>query len=87
MARGDRGVYLPPTGQARLVGHVRITRGENQLNGPAADVNLKTGIAQLIADPGAPVSGMLMPPSRPPPSRAQATSPAAIHPPAKGARP
>lgn len=65
VARGDRGVYLPPTGQARLVGHVRITRGENQLNGPAADVDMRTGIAHLIADPGAPVSGLLMPQSQP----------------------
>lgn len=66
VAVGDRGIYLPATGQARLIGHVRITRGQNQLNGPAADVNLKTGIAQLIADPSAPVRGMLMPQSRPP---------------------
>ena len=30
---GDRGVYVPDTGIARIVGHVRITRGENQMNG------------------------------------------------------
>ncbi len=28
---GDRGVYVPDTGIARLAGHVRITRGQNQL--------------------------------------------------------
>jgi lipopolysaccharide export system protein LptA len=27
---GDRGVYLPDTGLARVVGHVHVTRGENQ---------------------------------------------------------
>jgi lipopolysaccharide export system protein LptA len=59
--RGDRGVYVPDTGMARLVGHVRITHGENQLNGPAADINMKTGIAHLIADPGGRVEGLIMP--------------------------
>ncbi len=68
LARGDRGVYLPPTGLARLVGDVRITRGENQLNGPAADVDMRTGVARLIADPAAPVRGLLMPQSQPPPA-------------------
>ena len=44
---GDRGVYVPDTGIARLVGNVRITRGQNQLDGAEADVNMKTGIARL----------------------------------------
>ena len=30
-ATGDRAVYVPDTGIARLAGHVRITRGQNQL--------------------------------------------------------
>jgi lipopolysaccharide export system protein LptA len=46
---GDRGVYLPDTGMARLGGNVRITHGQSQLNGAEADVNMKTGIATLIA--------------------------------------
>jgi lipopolysaccharide export system protein LptA len=46
---GDRGVYVPDTGMARLGGNVRITRGQNQLNGAEADVNMKTGIANLVA--------------------------------------
>jgi lipopolysaccharide export system protein LptA len=58
---GDRGVYVPDTGMARVVGHVRITRGQNQLNGPAADVNMKTGIAHMISDPGQRVQGLIMP--------------------------
>lgn len=49
MVTGDRGVYVPDTGMARLVGNVRITRGQNQLNGAEADVNMKTGIATLVA--------------------------------------
>ena len=64
--RGDRGVYLPDTGMARIIGHVRVTHGQNQLNGPAADVNMKTGIAHMISDPdpqlgGQHVQGLIMP--------------------------
>ncbi|MCW3474847.1 LptA/OstA family protein [Limobrevibacterium gyesilva] len=59
--RGDRGVYVPDTGMARIIGHVRITHGQNQLNGPAADVNMKTGIAHMISDPGQRVQGLIMP--------------------------
>lgn len=58
---GDRGVYVPETGISRVVGHVRITHGDNQMNGPAADVNMKTGIAHLISAPGQRVEGLVMP--------------------------
>ena len=61
IARGERGLYLPDTGIARLVGHVRITHGQNQMNGPAADVNMKTGIAHLISDPNQRVTGLIVP--------------------------
>ena len=46
---GDRGVYVPDTGMARLGGNVHITRGQNQLNGAEANVNMKTGIATLVS--------------------------------------
>ena len=59
--RGDRGVYVPATGIARLVGHVRITHGQNQMNGPAADIDVKTGVAHLLSGPGARVEGLIMP--------------------------
>ncbi len=59
--RGDRGVYVPETGIARILGHVRITHDDNQINGPAADVNMKTGIAHMIAAPGRRVEGLIMP--------------------------
>jgi lipopolysaccharide export system protein LptA len=59
--RGDRGVYVVDAGLARVVGRVRVTHGQNQINGPAADVNMKTGIARMIADPGGRVQGMIMP--------------------------
>ena len=59
--RGDRGVYVPDTGIARIVGDVHITRGENQLNGAAAIVNMHTGLATMTEDPGARVQGLIVP--------------------------
>ncbi len=58
---GDRGVYIPDTGIARVVGHVHITRGENQLNGQAAIVDMHTGLATLSEVPGARVQGLVVP--------------------------
>jgi lipopolysaccharide export system protein LptA len=57
----DRGVYLPDTGLARVVGHVHVTRGENQLNGAAAIVNMKTGVATMTQAPGRRVQGLVVP--------------------------
>jgi lipopolysaccharide export system protein LptA len=61
MVTGDRGLYLPPTGIARVLGHVHITRGANQLNGAAAIINMKTGIATLTEAPGERVQGLIVP--------------------------
>ncbi|WP_323991231.1 LptA/OstA family protein [Nguyenibacter sp. L1] len=58
---GDRGVYVPDTGIARIVGNVHITRGQNQINGAAAIVNMHTGIATMTERPGARVSGLVVP--------------------------
>ncbi len=58
---GDRGVYVPDTGKARLGGNVHITRGQNQLNGAEADVNMKTGIATLVAQKSGRVRGLVVP--------------------------
>ena len=61
IGRGDRGLYLADTDVARLVGHVRITHGQNQINGPAADVNMKTGIGHLVSLRGERVQGLIVP--------------------------
>jgi lipopolysaccharide export system protein LptA len=61
IGRGDRGLYLTDTGVARLIGHVRITHGQNQMNGPAADVNMKTGIGHLVSLRGERVQGLIIP--------------------------
>jgi lipopolysaccharide export system protein LptA len=60
-ATGDRAVYVPDTGIARLAGRVRITRGQNQLEGPEAEVNMKTGISRLLAGTGGQVKGLVIP--------------------------
>ena len=59
--QGDRGVYVPDTGISRIAGNVRITRGQNQLNGNEAEVDMKTGLARLIATPGLRVKGLVVP--------------------------
>ncbi len=58
---GDRAVYIPDTGMARVGGNVQITRGQNQLNGAEADVNMKTGIAKLLATNAGRVHGLVLP--------------------------
>ena len=42
-------------------GNVRITRGQNQLNGAEAEVNVKTGISRLLSAPAQRVQGLVMP--------------------------
>lgn len=59
--RGDRGVYVADTGIARLAGDVRITRGQSQLNGDEAIVNMRTGISTLSRTPGKRVEGLVVP--------------------------
>ena len=58
---GDRAVYVPETGVARLGGNVRITRGQNQLSGTEAEVDMKTGLARLTSGNSAQVRGLVMP--------------------------
>jgi lipopolysaccharide export system protein LptA len=72
VVRGDRGVYSPVTGTARVTGNVRITRGENQLNGAEAIVDLRAGTARLVAAPGERVQGVVLPGSAPPAQQAPA---------------
>jgi lipopolysaccharide export system protein LptA len=46
---------------ARIGGNVRVTRGQNQLNGAEADVNMKTGITTLVAQKAGRVHGLVVP--------------------------
>ena len=61
IVNGDRGVYVPDTGLARIVGRVHITRGANQLNGNQAIVNMKTGVATMVQRAGERVQGLIVP--------------------------
>jgi len=65
-ARGDKAVYDTRSRVATLVGNVKISRGENQLNGGWAEVNLETGVSRLRGAPpdsetAARVQGLLAP--------------------------
>ncbi|MEE2761755.1 MAG: LptA/OstA family protein [Pseudomonadota bacterium] len=55
----NRGVYNVISGIATLIGNVRITRGQNQLAGDKAEINVNTGISKLLTDhgPSSEVSG------------------------------
>ena len=59
-ARGDRGTYFVEKELATLQGAVKITRGENQLNGDYAEVNLVTGVSRLLSDSSR-VKGRILP--------------------------
>ncbi len=48
VARGEKGVYLADREVSTLIGNVRITRGQNQLNGDVGEVDMKTGISRLL---------------------------------------
>jgi lipopolysaccharide export system protein LptA len=50
VARGDRGDYDAEKEIATLTGNVKLTRGDYQLNGERAEVNMKTGVSRLVAD-------------------------------------
>ena len=66
VARGREGVYNADKGTATLTGDVRITRGENQLNGERAVVNLNTGVSRLLpAAKGERVKGLFTPGTAP----------------------
>lgn len=78
IARSDKGVYTVATGLAVLSGSVKITRGENQLNGDTAEVNLNTGISRILSggatasNPGGRVRGLFAPSQVQPPAGAGA---------------
>lgn len=61
LVTGDRGIYVPETGMAVLVGSVRINRGQNQLAGAQAEVNMKTGVARLVSGSTNRVEGLIVP--------------------------
>ena len=64
VARGQQGVYNLKTNIATLTGDVRLTRGDNHLNGQTAEVNMNTGISRLLSTgdrTGGRVRGLFVP--------------------------
>ena len=59
--RGARGVYVADSEIARLAGNVRVTRGQSQLNGDEALINMRTGIYTMSRAPGGRVQGLIVP--------------------------
>lgn len=51
VATGDKGDYDAKTGIVTLTGSVKITRGDNQLNGGYAQFNMNTGVSNIMAGP------------------------------------
>jgi lipopolysaccharide export system protein LptA len=56
----DRGIYNADTGIAMMSDNVHITRGENQMNGDFAEVNLNNGISRILTR-GEQVRGLFIP--------------------------
>ncbi len=62
IVRAEQGDYDPAHGIATVTGNVKITRGDTQLNGERAEVNLDTGESRLLSSPsGERVRGLFLP--------------------------
>lgn len=62
IVRAEKGEYDPARGIATVTGNVKITRGDTQLNGERAEVNLETGESRLLSSPsGERVRGLFLP--------------------------
>jgi lipopolysaccharide export system protein LptA len=64
-ARANEAVYDLDTELAILTGAVKVTRGQNQLNGDRAEVNMKTGVSRLLASSGERVRTLITPSDMP----------------------
>lgn len=85
VALSQKLVYSVADDTAVLLGDVRITRGDNQMNGDAAEMNMKTKINRIIAGPsdGGRVMGLLVPSKKAdeaPAKGAPASKPTALRP-------
>ncbi len=63
-ATGDKGIYYVKKELANLIGNVKVTQGENQMNGDEAQFNLATGVSKLVSTSGEPVRGLILPSSK-----------------------
>lgn len=70
VATGSKLVYALDDDVAVLMGNVRITRGQDQIGGEAAEMNMKTKVNRVIAarEAGGRVHALLIPESGKPPA-------------------
>ncbi len=61
IVRAKRGIYNVKTGIVRVHENVRITRGDDQLNGDSGVVNLNTGVSRLTSKGASRVRGFFKP--------------------------
>ncbi len=76
IARGQKAVYTVSTGLAIVTGGVKVTRGDSQMNGEQAEVNMNTGVSRILsssspASPGQRVRAIFAPAKATPPAGAQ----------------
>jgi lipopolysaccharide export system protein LptA len=69
VVRGDEAVYDVDRDVATVVGDVRVTRGGNQINGAAAEVDFSTGISRMLPVRPPPQGAAGAQASAPPPGR------------------
>jgi lipopolysaccharide export system protein LptA len=83
IGRGDSGVYNVDTGITTLAGHVKLTRGQNELRGQYAVVDMNKNISRLLAAPPSDsltasspgrVEGLIMPREQTPQSQNKSQS-------------
>jgi lipopolysaccharide export system protein LptA len=60
-ASASRAIYNLENQVAKLVGSVKITRGQNQLNGETAEFDLNSGVSRILGGGGKPVQSLIIP--------------------------
>jgi len=64
-ATASKAVYNLENEVAKLIGSVKITRGENQLNGDSAEFDLRSGVSRILGGGGKPVQSLIIPSESP----------------------
>ncbi len=60
-ASANKAVYNLENEVAKLMGSVKITRGQNQLNGETAEFDLNSGVSRILGGGGKPVQSLIIP--------------------------
>lgn len=60
-ATANKAIYNLENQVAKLIGSVKITRGQNQLNGETAEFDLNSGVSRILGGGGKPVQSLIIP--------------------------